>query len=54
MFDAGIAPLLDAEERFRECGFTDLTREDLAGQTDSKGLMVAGAGLDTRRLSMAA
>jgi len=54
MFDADIAPLLDAEERFRECGFTDLTREDLAGQTDSKGLMVAGAGLDTRRLSMAA
>ena len=43
MFDADIAPLLDAEERFRECGFTDLTREDLAGQTDSKGLMVAGA-----------
>ena len=46
MFDAGIAPLLDAEERFRECGFTDLTREDLAGQTESKRLMVAGAGFE--------
>jgi site-specific DNA recombinase len=43
--DCDIAPLLDVEERFRECGFGDLTVGDLES-TDSKRLMVAGAGFE--------
>ena len=52
MFDADIAPLLDAEERFRACGFQDSTREDLAGSIDSKRLMVAGACYAMSRMSL--
>jgi hypothetical protein len=45
--DCDIAPLLDAAERFRECGFKDLTREDITS-TDSRRLVVAGARFATR------
>jgi site-specific DNA recombinase len=43
--DCDIAPLLDVEERFRECGFEDLTVADRES-SDSKRLMVAGAGFE--------
>jgi len=50
MFDADIAPLLHAEERFRECGFTDLTREISRGKlTVSAGARYAQLLLHARR-----